>query len=100
LAKVDAHEIQPEEYDEIPELTDEFFARAKFMRGDVPISDEEAREAFAPALRRGRPRSTAPKEAINIRLSPEVLAHFRAGGRGWQTRIDAALKKLVAKKRA
>ncbi|HVV93043.1 MAG TPA: BrnA antitoxin family protein [Hyphomicrobiales bacterium] len=98
MAKIDAHEIQPEEY-EIPELTEEERARAVFMRGGVPIFDEEAREAFLPALRRGRPRSAAPKEAINIRLSPEVLAHFRAGGRGWQTRIDAALKKPVAKKR-
>ena len=30
LAKVDAHEIQPEEYEELPELTDEMMARADF----------------------------------------------------------------------
>ena len=28
LAKVDAHVIQPEEFEEIPELSDEWFARA------------------------------------------------------------------------
>lgn len=32
------------------------------------------------------------KEAINIRLSPEVLSAFRAMGDGWQTRVDGALR--------
>lgn len=32
------------------------------------------------------------KERITIRLSPEVVAPFRATGDGWQTRLDAALK--------
>lgn len=38
------------------------------------------------------PGKRPPKEAINIRLSPEVLAAFRATGEGWQTRVDGALK--------
>jgi uncharacterized protein (DUF4415 family) len=41
---------------------------------------------------RGRPRSTAPKQRITIRLSPDVLAKFKAAGRGWQTRVDLALR--------
>jgi len=41
---------------------------------------------------RGRPRSTAPKQRITIRLSPDVLANFKAAGRGWQTRVDQALR--------
>ncbi len=32
------------------------------------------------------------KERITIRLSPEVVAAFRASGDGWQTRMDAALR--------
>ncbi|MXW66974.1 MAG: hypothetical protein F4Z72_08265 [Gemmatimonadales bacterium] len=28
---------------------------------------------------------------MTIRLSQDVIDHFRAGGRGWQTRIDDAL---------
>lgn len=32
------------------------------------------------------------KERITIRLSPDVLASFRATGDGWQTRMDAALR--------
>jgi uncharacterized protein (DUF4415 family) len=45
---------------------------------------------------RGRPRSVAPKERITIRLSPDVVAKFRAAGRGWQTRVDSALRDWLA----
>jgi uncharacterized protein (DUF4415 family) len=34
----------------------------------------------------------APKVPTTIRLSPDVMAAFKATGAGWQTRIDAALK--------
>lgn len=43
----------------------------------------------------GRPRSVNPKEALNIRLDSDVLDHFRATGPGWQTRINAALRKAA-----
>ncbi len=42
---------------------------------------------------RGRgPQKAPPKVSTTIRLSPDVIQAFRAGGEGWQTRIDAALK--------
>ena len=37
----------------------------------------------------------APKVAINIRLSPEVLDAFKSTGEGWQTKVDGALKKWL-----
>ncbi|WP_081791456.1 BrnA antitoxin family protein [Paracoccus yeei] len=46
-------------------------------------------------MQRGRPRSESPKISTTIRLSPEVLDHFRAGGPGWQTRIDETLRKAA-----
>ena len=47
---------------------------------------------FAKApVRRGRPPKARPKVSTTIRLSQDVIDHFRAGGRGWQTRIDEAL---------
>ncbi len=82
LRKVDAHEITPEEYEEIPELTDEDFARGEWHIGGMPV-------------RRGRPKSANPKRAVNLRLDPDVLAHFRATGRGWQGRINQALRKAA-----
>ncbi|MGD0502483.1 MAG: BrnA antitoxin family protein [Steroidobacteraceae bacterium] len=33
---------------------------------------------------------------FTVRISNEVLAFFRASGPGWQTRMDAALRKYVA----
>lgn len=82
LPKVDAHAIRPDEYEEIPELTDEWFARADLRAGGKLVP-------------RGRPRMAAPKQAVSIRLSPDVLAHFRAGGPGWQSRIDEALRHWI-----
>jgi uncharacterized protein (DUF4415 family) len=43
----------------------------------------------------GRPKAAVTKERVNIRLSPEVAAYFRATGRGWQTRVDKILKEYV-----
>ncbi len=55
-------------------------------------------EKFAKAaVRRGRPPSANPKASTTIRLSRDVIDHFKAGGRGWQTRIDAALREWIAK---
>jgi uncharacterized protein (DUF4415 family) len=45
--------------------------------------------------RPGRPVTEAPKIPVSIRLSPDVLDHFRSGGRGWQGRIDEALRKFM-----
>ncbi|MEO6319748.1 MAG: BrnA antitoxin family protein [Polaromonas sp.] len=43
-------------------------------------------------MRMRGPQKAPPKVSTTIRLSPEVVQAFRAGGEGWQTRIDAALK--------
>jgi uncharacterized protein (DUF4415 family) len=45
---------------------------------------------------RGRPKADVTKVRVGIRLSPEVLDHFKASGDGWQTRIDAALRQFIA----
>jgi uncharacterized protein (DUF4415 family) len=38
------------------------------------------------------PQKAPTKIATTIRLSPDVMAAFKATGAGWQTRIDDALK--------
>ena len=43
---------------------------------------------------------TPTKERVSIRLSPDVVAAFRATGEGWQTRIDEALKAYLQAHRA
>ena len=44
---------------------------------------------------RGRPKAPVTKQRITIRLSPDVVESFRASGRGWQTRMDAALREWI-----
>ena len=46
-------------------------------------------------VRRGRPRSDNPKTPVSIRLDPEVVAWFKRGGDGWQTRINEELRKVA-----
>ena len=53
-------------------------------------------EKFAKAaVRRGRPPSANPKVSTTIRLSRDVVDHFKADGHGWQTRIDNALRDWI-----
>ncbi len=48
------------------------------------------------AYRRGRGKQKAPtKKHIGIRLDADLVAHFREGGRGWQTRINETLRRAV-----
>jgi len=83
-SKVDAHVITAEEYQEMPEWTGDQWDRAEFAIGGKVI-----RPASGTLTKPGRPRSAAPKKSVHLRLSPEVLEHFRSTGKGWQTRIDA-----------
>lgn len=49
---------------------------------------------------RGRPTSENPKQAVSLRLDADVIAHYKKGGPGWQSRMNAALRaqaKLKAK---
>ncbi|MFN0115370.1 MAG: BrnA antitoxin family protein [Paracoccaceae bacterium] len=39
------------------------------------------------------------KSAVSIRLDPEVLDFFKAGGKGYQTRINAVLRSYVRAQR-
>jgi uncharacterized protein (DUF4415 family) len=65
------------------------WTRADFKRA------RPATEVLPPRLLRKvrGPQKTPTKERITIRLSRNVLARFRAGGPGWQGRIDEVLRK-------
>lgn len=49
-------------------------------------------EAFARMKRRGRPRSDAPKVQLTVRYDRDVVDAFKAGGPGWQSRMNDALR--------
>lgn len=82
LDKVDSHVIQPEEYEEIPELTDEWFAKADLHEGGALV-------------RRGRPPKENAKRPVTLRLDPDLVEHFKDSGPGWQTRINDILRKAA-----
>jgi uncharacterized protein (DUF4415 family) len=75
LKALDAHVVKPREYEDAPELTDEQLAKA--------------------VVRRGRPPSEIRKQPVKIRLDPDLVASLRASGPGWQTRLNALLRKAV-----
>lgn len=57
-----------------------------------PLTREEMQAGIeAYRKRRGRP-AGSDKESTTIRLDRDILAAFRAGGPGWQTRMNAALR--------
>lgn len=75
--------------DDNPEWTDADFARA---RPAAEVLPPEVLAAF------GKPRGRPPgseKERVTIRLDRDVLERFRAGGPGWQTRINEALRRAA-----
>lgn len=50
---------------------------------------------LAASIRRGRGPNKAPtKRLVSLRLSPEVIDTYKAGGPGWQSRIDADLRRI------
>ena len=70
-----------------------------FDQDDAPdLSENGWPEKFAKAtIRRGRPPLAKTKVSTTIRLSQDVIDHFKADGRGWQTRIDEALREWIRK---
>lgn len=76
--------------DDLPEWTDDQFDRARFAVGGKVV-----RKAVGTLTRPGRPVSANPKKQVTLRLDPEVIEKFRATGKGWQSRINAELRKAL-----
>ena len=71
-----------------PEWTEEDWARA---RPAIEVDPE-----LVEWSKRTRGKQKAPtKELISIRLDPDITAHFRATGPGWQTRLNDTLRRAV-----
>lgn len=72
------------------DLTDEELARFRPAAEALPAS------LLAKLSRGGRPVSDNPKVSTTVRFDAEVLNAFKATGRGWQTRMNNALKEWLA----
>ena len=75
LSRVDAHKVKREEYEELPEFTEEMLARARINKG-------------------GRPVSSNPRKLISLRLPADVIERWKATGPGWQTRMAERLSRV------
>jgi uncharacterized protein (DUF4415 family) len=84
---------QPVFDDDNPEWIEEDFAMA--TRFDPPIKAKDLTPEILAGIARRGPQRAPTKVAVSIRLSPDVIAHFKAKGPGWQSRIDDALRKAV-----
>jgi uncharacterized protein (DUF4415 family) len=74
-----------------PELTKADFASAR------PFS--EVFPDIAASIRKGRgPNKSPTKKLVSLRLSREVIEHFKSTGSGWQSRIDETLRKAVKRR--
>lgn len=78
---------------ENPEWTAEMFAKAK------PASEIFPPETYAALVAmkrpRGRPKADETKVFTAIRLDADLLETFKSTGKGWQTRVNAALRQFI-----
>jgi uncharacterized protein (DUF4415 family) len=72
--RVDALRDEDIDFSEMPELDPDFFARAILWPG--------------------------PKKQITLRLDPDVLTFFRKQGKGYQSTINAVLRKYVESRKS
>ena len=75
ISRKDTEKSYIDDNGEALELDDAWLAKAARERPKLP---EEKR-----------------KKQISILLDPDVIAHFKKDGSGWQTRINAALRKVA-----
>ena len=80
----------------IDAFTDEDIARQIAEDPDVAPDMSMVSEADFPRVRGSQILPT--KQSVTIRLSPEVIAHFRKDGAGWQTRLNDFLLEQIADK--
>jgi uncharacterized protein (DUF4415 family) len=84
------------------------YTKADWDAVDSPLLTDEEIKSFRPAKEvlppsffdglktarkaRGRPPKATIKTPVTIRLDPDVISKFKATGKGWQSRMNDALK--------
>jgi uncharacterized protein (DUF4415 family) len=70
-----------------PEMTAEDFKLAR------PFAEVFPELAASIKRARGRPAMERPRKVVSLRMDQDVLDTFRATGKGWQSRVNEALRK-------
>lgn len=88
--------------EDAPELTAKKAARLRPFHKDMTEKmGAEWTAAFLQASKKGtliakpvgRPRKSAPKQPVKLRIDPDLLLALKASGKGWQTRINSLLRR-------
>lgn len=86
------HGYTQEDWDAVsdnPEWTEADMKEAKPFAEVFPQLAESLKRG------RGRPPAEKPKQQVTLRLDADVIERFKAGGPGWQSRINDELRKSV-----
>ena len=90
--------------DDAPELTEDMVEMAQYsidrrvIRPATGVLTKGGMKRVAPYIipMPGRPpERDEPKKQVTLRLDADLLEHFRKTGRGWQSRINAELRKAA-----
>ena len=75
-----------------PEAVERFWARATVSRSLLELRE------MRPAHRQARgPQKIPPKVSTTIRFDADVLAALKATGKGWQSRVNQAVREWLSK---
>jgi uncharacterized protein (DUF4415 family) len=86
------HGFPKDIWDEVsdnPEWTEDDFRLARPFREVFPELAAEIERS------RGRPVADNPKKQVTLRLDADVLARYKETGKGWQSRMNADLRKAM-----
>jgi uncharacterized protein (DUF4415 family) len=77
----------------VPPSAKEDAAIARAIASDPEAAPDLSGPIAGIVRRLGRPPKADPKVSVTLRLDRDVIDRFKATGQGWQTRINAVLKK-------
>jgi uncharacterized protein (DUF4415 family) len=78
-----------------PDDNDVIWTEEMFRRAAIYDGERLVRPATGTVKSVGRPPVPNPKRQVTLRLDPDVIERFRATGKGWQSRINAALRQVL-----
>jgi len=78
---------------DFPEMADAELASMPPAKEVLPPEFFKAMEEHRKSS--GRPSLEYPKKQITLRLDEEIIAKFRESGKGWQGRMNEALRKAA-----
>jgi len=80
---------------EVRELTEEDFNKMRPLKEVFPdiVAAQKAGKLKIKVM--GRPKLDSPKKLTSLRLDADIIEFFKKDGKGWQTRLNTALKEFV-----